>query len=116
MFLGRALSRSIILRVVGIHAVSNRTEAQLAAQRLHRGKQLVLAVEAPVRIVARVLGLVQLLVSTTCSGIPSDCAKAQACSMSFRARLAESASTASILSPRTRCAVAARNAESTPPE
>src|SRR5580692_8254068 len=48
--------------------------------------------------------------------MPMASAKARACSMSRRARLGESASTASIRSPSTRCAVAARNAESTPPE
>jgi hypothetical protein len=89
---------------------------RLAPQRFHHREQLVLAMEAAVGIVACVLGAIQFFGGdTTCSGMPMrrkgagllHIAPRQAGRIGQHGKHPE---------PRTRCAVAARNAESTPPE
>src|SRR6202790_5779989 len=56
-----ALSWPVIAEIVYIHAVDNVLNASLTAHDVQFGEQLVLAVEAAVRIVLHVIGIIELV-------------------------------------------------------
>src|ERR1700676_2514725 len=56
-----ALSWPVIAEIVYIHAVDNVLNASLTAHDVQFGEQLVLAVEAAVRIVLHIIGIIELM-------------------------------------------------------
>jgi len=61
MLLGSPLSGAIIARIIGIHAIGNVCKSKLCAQRSHHVEELVLAVEAAIRVIALILGPLQFV-------------------------------------------------------
>src|SRR5882724_2659391 len=116
MLLGRPLAGAEVAPVVEVHTVGDRIEAAPAAKFLHRREQFVLAMKAAGSVIAGIFRPVELAGHDDFEGISCSAAKAVASASWVRAKLGESAMTASILLPNTWCAAQARNAESTPPE
>ena len=82
--------------VIDIHAIGNRLKAAFCGESLHHLKELVFAVEAALAIIADVFRPVHFAVWITSMAIPCSWAKASASCNCVRARLGESAITASV--------------------